>query len=73
LQDPPKYTQIWTFGLKTNHLATLFLSSVENRDANLFIVSCRDLFCEPISGRANHNLQKSQNGTEVEEKWGQHE
>jgi hypothetical protein len=22
-QDPPKFTQIWTFGLKTNHLATL--------------------------------------------------
>jgi hypothetical protein len=24
LQDPPKFTQIWIFGLKTNHLATLF-------------------------------------------------
>jgi hypothetical protein len=23
LQDPPKFTQIWIFGLKTNHLATL--------------------------------------------------
>jgi hypothetical protein len=23
LQDPPKVTQIWIFGLKTNHLATL--------------------------------------------------
>jgi hypothetical protein len=23
LQDPPKYTQIWIFCLKTNHLATL--------------------------------------------------
>jgi hypothetical protein len=22
-QDPPKFTQIWIFGLKTNHLATL--------------------------------------------------
>jgi hypothetical protein len=25
LQDPPKFTQIWIFGLKTNHLATLFI------------------------------------------------
>jgi hypothetical protein len=23
VQDPPKFTQIWIFGLKTNHLATL--------------------------------------------------
>jgi hypothetical protein len=23
LQDHPKFTQIWIFGLKTNHLATL--------------------------------------------------
>jgi hypothetical protein len=23
LQGPPKFTQIWIFGLKTNHLATL--------------------------------------------------
>jgi hypothetical protein len=26
LQDPPKFTQIWIFGLKTNHLATLALT-----------------------------------------------
>jgi hypothetical protein len=26
LQDPPKFTQIWIFGLKTNHLATLLQS-----------------------------------------------
>jgi hypothetical protein len=26
LQDPPKFTQIWIFGLKTNHLATLSLT-----------------------------------------------
>jgi hypothetical protein len=25
LKDPPKFTQIWIFGLKTNHLATLSL------------------------------------------------
>jgi hypothetical protein len=23
MQDSPKFTQIWIFGLKTNHLATL--------------------------------------------------
>jgi hypothetical protein len=23
LQDPPKFSQIWIFGKKTNHLATL--------------------------------------------------
>jgi hypothetical protein len=23
VQDPPKFTPIWIFGLKTNHLATL--------------------------------------------------
>jgi hypothetical protein len=23
LQDPPKFTQIWIFGFKTNHLATM--------------------------------------------------
>jgi hypothetical protein len=25
LQDPPKFTQIWIFVLKTNHLVTLAL------------------------------------------------
>jgi hypothetical protein len=29
LQDPLKFTQIWIFGLKTNHLATL-LSPTKN-------------------------------------------
>jgi hypothetical protein len=28
LQDPPKITQIWIFGLKTNHLATLQLVTI---------------------------------------------
>jgi hypothetical protein len=27
-KDPPKFTQIWIFGLKTNHLATLFVVHV---------------------------------------------
>jgi hypothetical protein len=26
MQDPPKFTQNWIFGLKTNHLATLSAS-----------------------------------------------
>jgi hypothetical protein len=29
LQDPPKFTQIWIFGLKTNPLATLFWITVD--------------------------------------------
>jgi hypothetical protein len=29
LQDPPKFTQIWIFGLKTNHLATLVCATHE--------------------------------------------
>jgi hypothetical protein len=28
LQDPPKLTQIWIFGFKTNHLATLLTYSL---------------------------------------------
>jgi hypothetical protein len=28
IQDPPKFTQIWIFGLKTNHLATLKLVAI---------------------------------------------
>jgi hypothetical protein len=28
LQDPPKFIQIWIFGLKTNHLATLVIGSL---------------------------------------------
>jgi hypothetical protein len=28
-QDPPKFTKIDIFGLKTNHLATLFVVDVE--------------------------------------------
>jgi hypothetical protein len=27
MQDPPNFTQIWIFGLKTNHLATLLFTS----------------------------------------------
>jgi hypothetical protein len=30
LQDPSKFTQIWIFGLKTNHLATLHVSAYVN-------------------------------------------
>jgi hypothetical protein len=34
LEDPPKFTQIGIFGLKTNHLATLLDN--ENRTINYF-------------------------------------
>jgi hypothetical protein len=30
VQDPPKFTQIWIFGLKTNRLATLLQGSNES-------------------------------------------
>jgi hypothetical protein len=29
LQDPPKFTQIWIFGLKIYHLATLYVGAPE--------------------------------------------
>jgi hypothetical protein len=38
LQDPPKFTQIWILGLKTNHLATLDCS-----DKKLTVGECRTL------------------------------
>jgi hypothetical protein len=28
LQDLPKFTQIWIFGLKANHLATLIFGAI---------------------------------------------
>jgi DNA topoisomerase IB len=31
LQDPPKFTQIWIFGLKTNHLAALVYTNSDFR------------------------------------------
>jgi hypothetical protein len=35
LQDPPKFTQIWIFGLKTNHLTTLVTdNSLAIKDPN---------------------------------------
>jgi hypothetical protein len=40
LQDPTKFTQIWIFGLKTNHLATLIpagkerIESLDNNDGH---------------------------------------
>jgi hypothetical protein len=30
-QDPPKFTQIWIFGLKTNHLAALLLMRIQRK------------------------------------------
>jgi hypothetical protein len=37
LQDPPQFTQIWIFGLKTNHLATLLrMKGTNNKNKNCF-------------------------------------
>jgi hypothetical protein len=57
LQEPPKFTQIWIFGLKTNHLATL----ADTRpwpECYFFIV------CHP-GGRTNF-LQSKQYSYEVD-------
>jgi hypothetical protein len=35
LQDPPKFTQICIFGLKTNHLATLVRQQEQHKKAEL--------------------------------------
>jgi hypothetical protein len=40
LQDPPKFCQIWIFGLKTNHLATLIFTLQKlptKRDVDKFL------------------------------------
>jgi hypothetical protein len=34
LQDPTKFTHIWSFGLKTNHLATLQRSSPQKKTSH---------------------------------------
>jgi hypothetical protein len=36
LQDPPKFTQIWIFGLKRNHLATL-IDGIKNPEVNFSV------------------------------------
>jgi hypothetical protein len=37
LQGPPKFSQLWIFGLKTNHLATLLGPNLfPNTDVNVF-------------------------------------
>jgi hypothetical protein len=46
LQDPPKFTQIGIFGLKTNHLATL-TESMAVRFLHLDVISV-----EPFKSRA---------------------
>jgi hypothetical protein len=38
LQDPPKFTQIWIFGLKTSHLATLRPSG---RKKGMRVLNCQ--------------------------------
>jgi hypothetical protein len=35
MQDPPKFTQIWIFGLITNHLATLPSSRKQRNRASV--------------------------------------
>jgi hypothetical protein len=37
LQDPPKFTQILMFGLKTNHLATLLVTLLASQSLPLEI------------------------------------
>jgi hypothetical protein len=37
LQDPPKFTQIWMFGLKRNHLATLLQTLKTCRPINTWL------------------------------------
>jgi hypothetical protein len=41
LQDPPKITQIWIFGLKSNHLATL-TQCIKSRQSLLVESDCQD-------------------------------
>jgi hypothetical protein len=36
VQDPPKITQIWSFGLKINHLATLINGAQNSLEFALF-------------------------------------
>jgi hypothetical protein len=43
LQDPPKFTQIGIFGLKTNHLATLLVSD------KTLVVQALGIWRPPIS------------------------
>jgi hypothetical protein len=40
LQDPPEFTQIWIFCLKTNHLATLPSTAIKSHSdpASLWLV-----------------------------------
>jgi hypothetical protein len=39
LQDPPKFTQIGIFGLKTNHLATLLSVASDFHNSELRLLS----------------------------------
>jgi hypothetical protein len=71
LQDPPKFTQIWIFGLKICHLATLvfvwpfhwFVSGCVARFLLVFkSSSCLSVFCQsgkPLKKEKNGNLKSS--------------
>jgi hypothetical protein len=37
LQDPPKFTRLWSFGLKTNHLATLMQSKAQSNAVSVVL------------------------------------
>jgi hypothetical protein len=64
LQDPPKFTQIGIFGLKTNHLATLVVRSAffgAGRFNSLEILDISVLFREQkiITASVNHSNQNN--------------
>jgi hypothetical protein len=59
LQRPPKFTQIWIFGLEANYLASLVLSDVSVPISSLsgdqefsieFLMDWRDNAIKPNSG-----------------------
>jgi hypothetical protein len=58
LQDPQKFTQIWIFGLKTNHLATLLLRFQKLSFAFLLIAGCNVTFGEALGVFSNKNVDK---------------
>jgi hypothetical protein len=59
LQDPPKFAQIWIFGLKANHLATLLLTDIKIALIQFLSVVVRVTrrFCEKgVQNPAQHIL-----------------
>jgi hypothetical protein len=56
LQDPPKITQIWIFGLKTNHLATLFLPTLSTHTRPLSLNNSQFTLSFAVIGRGSRCL-----------------